>query len=348
MELLKKICDINGASGEEEYVRDYIKSLIEKRCDTYIDKVGNLIAFKKGRKTPSQTVLYAAHMDEVGFMVKKIEDDGTIVLDSIGVSPCVAGAKYIKIRSTKNPQKPVWVNGVIALDPIHHLKLEERSIVPAFTELRVDLGTTNKEETEALVELGDYAYFENNFGKLGNLIKSKALDDRVGCYVMIKMILSDDLEYDSWFAFTRREEIGISGADAVAYSLKPYLTFVLEGTTAGDIPGTDETNKVCKVGNGPAISFMDRMTMYDPYLVEKLVGIARENNLNWQYKSFVSGGNDADGFQRTGAGGRVLAISLPLRYIHSQLCVGSFDDINGMLALCHAADKNLETFFEEE
>ena len=88
--------------------------------------------------------------------------------------------------------------------------------------------------------------------------------------------------------------------------------------------------------------------MYDPFLVNKLVNIAKENDIKWQYKAFVAGGNDADGFQRTGAGGKVLAISAPLRYIHSQLSVGMFEDIENMLALCKVADKNLETFFEEE
>ena len=123
MELLKQLCDINSSSGEESYIRDFIIKQISGHCDFYTDKIGNLICFKKGRKSVPEKIVYSAHMDEVGFMVERIEDDGTLVMGSIGVSPSVVGGKSIRIRSTVNPDKPKWINGVFGLGPIPKMEV---------------------------------------------------------------------------------------------------------------------------------------------------------------------------------------------------------------------------------
>lgn len=346
MELLKQLCDINSSSGEESYIRDFIIKQISGHCDFYTDKIGNLICFKKGRKSVPEKIVYSAHMDEVGFMVERIEDDGTLVMGSIGVSPSVVGGKSIRIRSTVNPDKPKWINGVFGLGPIHMLDKNKRSEVPLFKDLRLDIGVSSKKEAEKLVVPGDYGYFVNNFSPFGNFIKSKALDDRIGCYVLIQMLLSD-LEYDSWFVFCVMEEIGCKGSSAAAYELKPDIAFVIEGTTAADIDGTEDDSKVCFVGKGPVISFADRGTMYDPIYVKKLTSIADNSSIPWQYKSFVSGGNDARSYQRVAGGCKVLSISAAVRYLHSQISVASFDDVRNILALCHSVDSNLNVFISE-
>lgn len=346
MELLKKLCDIDSSSGEECYIREFIIKQISGHCDYYIDKIGNLICFKKGKKTLSEKIVYSAHMDEVGFMVEKIEDDGTLCMGSIGVSPSVVGGKSIRIRSTINPEKPKWINGVFGLGPIHTLAKEKLSEVPSFRDLRLDIGVSSKKEAEKLVVPGDYGYFLNNFGNFGNFIKSKALDDRIGCYILIQMILSE-LEYDSWFVFCVMEEIGCKGSSAAAFELKPDIAFVIEGTTAADIDGTDENSKVCFLGKGPVISFADRGTMYDIDYVHKLTNVADKSEIPWQFKSFVAGGNDARSYQRVAGGCKVLSISAAVRYLHSQISVASFDDVKNIFSLCCAVDKNIIDFVSE-
>ena len=347
MDLLKQLCDICSSSGEESYIRDFIIKQVSGHCDYYVDKIGNLICFKKGKNSLSKKIVYSAHMDEVGFMVERIEDDGTLVMGSIGVSPSVVGGKSIRIRSTVNPEKIKWINGVFGLGPIHMLDKEKRNEVPLFKDLRLDIGVSSKKEAEKLVVPGDYGYFFNNFSPFGNYIKSKALDDRIGCYVLIQMILSE-IEFDSWFVFCVMEEIGCKGSSATAYELKPDMAFIIEGTTAADIDGTDDVSKVCYVGNGPVISFADRGTIYDPFCVSKLTSLADKSNIPWQYKSFVSGGNDARSYQRVAGGCKVLSISAAVRYLHSQISVASFEDVKSIISLCRSIDKNMSVFISED
>ena len=348
MELLRKLCTINGCSGDETDIRNFILKEISSYCNQcYEDKLGNLIAFKKGKKVPDKKIMYSAHMDETGYMVKSIDDDGCIRIDSIGVSPNVTTGKTVIIKSTKKPTKPQNVYGIIGLLPIHLTKAEDRNKVPDFEKIRIDIGSNSKEETANIVELGDYVYFVSEFDTFGKYIKAKAFDNRIGCYTLIELI-KKDLEYDSWFSFCVQEEIGCRGAKVVAAAIQPDIVFVLEGTTAADISGVDDDSKVCFIGKGPAISFADKTTFYNPDMVIKLTELANNNNISWQYKSFVAGGNDASSMQRSAAGAKVLAISAPVRYLHSRISVASFKDIEQMLALCQTIDKNVDIFCRDK
>lgn len=335
MKTLKELCQLNGLSGDEEDVRNYIMKQISNICETYTDKLGNIIAFKKGKNTPTKRILFVAHMDEVGFMITSIDDDGLLHFGSVGVTENVIPGKIVNIKSTKNPDEPQYIKGVTGIMPIHRTKAENLNKVPEIDKMYIDIGAKKKDEVEKIIELGDSVYFDSEFYTFGNFIKAKALDDRIGCYTLIKLI-NEALEYDTWFAFCVQEETGCRGAQTVAFALQPDYTFILEGTTAADISGTEDSDKVCFLGKGPAISFADGGTVYNPEMIKIITEIADKNNIKWQYKKYMSGGNEASMFQRTASGSKVIAISTPVRYIHSRASVAAFEDIEGMFKLCKA------------
>jgi endoglucanase len=246
--------------------------------------------------------------------------------------------KTVLIKSTKNPEEPCYIKGVTGILPIHRTKSENLNKIPEIKAMYIDIGAKKKAEAERIIELGDSVYLDGEFSAFGNFVKGKALDDRAGCHALIRLI-KEPMEYDTWFAFCVQEEIGSRGAQTAAYEIKPDYTVVLEGTTAADIGGTDDSDKVCFLGRGPAISFADGGTVYDPVLIKRITEIADKNKIKWQYKKYMAGGNDSSAFQRAAGGSKVIAISAPVRYIHSRISVADFNDIAGMFELCKAITK---------
>ncbi|MBQ6172850.1 MAG: M20/M25/M40 family metallo-hydrolase [Clostridia bacterium] len=342
-DLLEKLCNLNGLSGEEDEVRDFIKSEIESYCDEIItDNLGNLLAHKKGKKTPPKTIMFQAHMDETGYYVNGIDDDGCLKIDSIGVSPSVTPGKTVLVKATAGDE-PKMIKGVIGVCPIH--LASNSSELPQIKSLRVDIGAKKKEEAEGKVCLGDSVYFNGEFGKFGDFIKAKAIDDRAGCFAMIRLIKTE-LEYDTWFAFTVQEETGCRGSKAAAHRIRPDISFTLEGTTAADIGGVDDDGKVCILGNGVAVSFMDRSTVYNPRFIKAVTDIADEKGVKWQIKTFVSGGNDAGNIQRSADGTLVCTLSVPVRYLHSRISVCAPQDTDSMFDFCKAVSASMEKLFD--
>ena len=228
---------------------------------------------------------------------------------------------------------PGRVPGVIGLKPIHLTTAEERKKVPKITELYLDIGAKNREEALTRVELGDAAVFVSEPVDFGDgMLKAKAIDDRVGCAVMVKL-LEEDLPMDCTFAFTTQEEAGCRGAFGAAFSVTPEIALVLEGTTAADVPALTEDRQVCWPGRGPVLSWMDGGAIYDRSLFERLRTLAEKNGLPWQMKHYLSGGTDAQSVQRTKAGVRVTGISAAVRYLHAPNSVCSQCDAEQMLAL---------------
>ena len=200
----------------------------------------------------------------------------------------------------------------------------------------IDIGATSKDEAEQYVSLGDFAYFDSDYVELGNgYIKAKALDDRIGCMLMIELIKSE-LEYDTVFCFNVQEEVGLRGSKCTSYAVDADIAIVLESTTAGDLDGVSGADRVCVLGDGPVISFMDNRTIYDRELFELGFAVAKENNIPAQTKTAVAGGNDAGAIQTSGDGARVMAISLPTRYIHSGASVVKASDIDDTRRLLKA------------
>ncbi|MCH5315515.1 MAG: M42 family peptidase [Eubacterium sp.] len=317
--MLKELCLLNGTSGDESKVRDYIINQINGYCEYTVDNLGSIIALKKGAKTPSKKVMLCAHMDEVGFIITSITDDGYLKFSPVGgIDSKVCLDRVIEINGVK---------GVIGVKPVHQLTESEKDSTPEFSKLYIDIGAENREQAEALVDLGDYAYFSSEYYEFGNgFIKSKALDDRIGCMLLIELIKSD-LEYDTYFCFNVQEEVGLRGASCTSYSVGADISIVLEATTAGDLCGVSGGERVCALGDGPVVSFMDRRTIYDKELYSLAFDIAKANGVKIQTKTAIAGGNDAGAIQTSGKGSRVLAVSLPCRYIHSAASVVKISDI---------------------
>lgn len=317
--MLKDLCLLNGTSGREDAVRNYIIEKIKDKCEYSVDALGSVIAFKKGRKAPDKKVLVAAHTDEVGFIITDITDDGYLRFAPVGgIDAAVVLGRRVDINGIK---------GVVGAKAVHLLSDDEKKNEPAFDKLAIDIGAADKAEAEKAVSLGDCAYFASDYCEFGDgFIKSKALDDRIGCMLMIELVNSD-LEYDTYFCFNVQEEVGLRGSGCSAYAVKPDVAVILESTTAADIDGVTGGDKCCVLGKGPVVSFMDGRTIYDKQIFDLAFEVAKENNIKIQTKTKIAGGNDAGAIQKSGAGCRVAAVSLPCRYIHSGSSVVKIGDI---------------------
>ena len=328
IETLKTLCALPGVSSREEEVRDYIRSRVEPCADSVrVDALGNLIVFKRGAKPTGNKLMLCAHMDEVGLMVKSVTEEGCLKFGCVGgIDRRILLGKRVSVGEKGIP-------GVIGLKAIHLTTAEERKKVPKLTDLYIDIGAKDKAEALAQVELGDVCTFVSDAVEFGDgMLKAKAIDDRVGCAVMVKL-LEEELPMDCTFVFTAMEEVGTRGAFGAAFSVTPEVALVLEGTTAADIPALEPERQVCWPGKGPVLSWMDGGTIYDRELFELLRSLAEENGLPWQMKHYLAGGTDGKAIQRTKAGVRVAGISAAVRYLHAPSSVCSLNDGSQMLAL---------------
>jgi len=320
-ELLEKLCQLNGTSGDEGRVRDFIISEISGHCDYTVDPLGNIIAHKKGAEPAKNKVMISAHMDEVGMIVTSIKSDGTLTVSAVGgIDARVAIGRQVSVGDN-------GINGVIGAKAVHNLSADERKKAPKFTSLYVDIGAADKEEAEKLVSLGDRVHFSSVFLTFGDgYVKGKAIDDRFGCAVMIDLIKSE-LPYDCTFTFVVQEEVGLRGARPAAYTVDPDFALVLEATTAADIPLASGEKRCCELGRGAVVSYMDRSTIYDKELYDISREIAKEQGIGWQTKTMVAGGNDSGAIHISRGGVRTTAISAPCRYLHSPSCVVKLSDL---------------------
>ena len=328
LELLKELCRLDGVSGEEDRVRDCIRRYAEPYADQIrTDALGNLIVFKRGARPTGHKLMLAAHMDEVGVIVTHVTDEGFLKFDFVGgVDRRVAIGKPVVLGPNRVP-------GVIGLKAIHLVSREEEKKTPKTDALYLDIGAKDREEAVRLAPPGTCGAFVGEPEELGDgFLKAKAIDDRVGCAVMLEL-LREDLPLDVVFAFTAQEEVGTRGAFGAAFSVTPEVALVLETTTPADLPEIEGARRVCAPGMGPVISYMDGGTIYDRGLFETLRRLAEDNRIPWQTKEYIAGGNDARTIQRTKSGVRVAALSAAVRYLHAPASVGSISDFENMLKL---------------
>ncbi len=320
LDLLEKLCLLDGTSGNEENIRKFIISEIKGFCEYKVDNLGNIICFKKGKKRSDKRLMLDAHMDEVGLIITAVTADGFLKFDTVGgMDASVLAFKTVKIGE---------ITGIISSKPVHLLSKEEQKKPQKVGALYIDIGATSKEEALSLISLGDTAVIQSEFTVMGENVKAKAIDDRIGCAVLITL-LKDDAEYDFWAVFSTQEEIGTRGAKVATFAVNPDFALVLEATTAADIAGVSDDKSVCNLGKGPAVSFMDRATAYD----RTLYNAALSSGLAVQPKRAVAGGNNSGAIHLSREGVRTLAISLPCRYIHSPSCVANIGDMDNMLKL---------------
>ena len=326
-ELLKKLCLAFGVSGLEDEVRSIVEGELSENCpqgsELITDKLGGIYLHIKNENAPR--LMICAHLDEVGFMVTGITDNGKIQFGCVGgIDPLVVGAKRVIFEN--------GIRGVVTMKPIHLLSKEERKSPPKIEDMYVDIGVRSREEALARVSIGDYFTFDSEFVELGdNQIKAKALDDRHGVATMLYAIRElkksgKKSKYDLYFAFTCREEVGYSGAICATEIIKPDYAIVIESKAVLDLPEISEDKSVGTLGEGGIISYADKGAIMDRALTEELISVCEENDIKYQINRAVSGGNDTSAIQRGSAGTRVALISAPSRYIHSGSSVISYSD----------------------
>lgn len=334
--LLKKLTEACGGPGQETEVRNLIKEVVTPLVDElYTDAIGNLITVKQ-KSNSGPKVMLAAHMDEVSLMIVNIENSGLLKFSPVGgIDPRVLIAKSVVIGPKKVP-------GVIGSKPIHLQSPGERSKPLSMQELFIDIGASTKDQAEQLVDIGDHAYFTTEYAEFGSdKIKAKALDDRVGCALLIES-LKDNYTFPIYGVFTVQEEVGLRGAGVATHQVEPDLALVLEGTTASDVPEIAEHQHATSVGKGPSLTFMDRSVIPDPKLVAKLMQLAEEHNIPVQYRRNTAGGTDAGKIQATRSGTSVAVLAVPTRYIHSPVSVISKTDYQNALKLVKAFLQSIE------
>jgi endoglucanase len=329
--LLRDLCLLDGVSGAEDEVRDYIiRKVTPYAEEVRVDPLGSVLVLRKGKKHIDTAVLLSAHMDEVGFIIKDITPEGLLTFHSLGgVDRRVVIGKRVKVGPKKLP-------GIIPIKAHHLVSKEEEAIVPKLEDLYIDIGAGTKEEAARLVSIGDVCSFDSDFVEFGGgFVKAKAIDDRIGCAVMLQLI-EEGPPVDAWFSFVVQEEVGLRGSTAASFALKPEIALILEGTTAADIPNVEAGRRACSPGKGAVLPFMDNSAIYDKPLLEDLRRIADKRGIRWQHKNVVAGGTDAGSIQKSRAGVRVAAISAAVRCIHSPVCVAAAADFEDILKLARA------------
>ena len=343
MELLERLCRAGGVSGFEDDVRDImIEELKKAKCQISIDNLGNVIAKKGKGKT---RIMLAAHMDEVGLIVKHINKEGYISFVKIGgIDDRVLLNQRVKIRTRYHLKGSV--TGVIGTRPYHLQKDKKEKEVIKHTDMFIDIGAKNKKEAEKRVSIGDPVMFIPNFEALNkDLFCGKALDNRLGCYALIKIMQKlPKLNAEVYAVGTVQEEVGLKGARVAAYKINPDYSIALDVTLSGDTPQVKETESNLKLGKGPAITILEssgRGVVTHPKMKDILVKTATKNKIPYQMDILEGGMTDAAIIYMTREGIPSGAVSIPIRYIHGPTGVFNVKDLNDSVKLVLKSLKNL-------
>ncbi len=333
-QLLTELCALDGISGYEENVRDYILQKLKASnapMEVKTDALGNILVHLIGKQPAGKKILFDAHMDEVGFLVTHINDDGSLCFDTVGgIDSQVLFGHRIRIGS---------YIGVVGGKSTHHCSADEKNVIPST--LTIDIGASSRAQAEKWVSVGQWGTFYAPLQEMGDeFICTKAIDDRVGCALLLSLAKTQPL-YDIWLSFSVQEEIGLRGAKVIGEQIQPDIAIIIDATTAADTVGSNDATCVCKVGQGAVVSFADRATIYETELYTAIRAIATQYNLATQTKNKISGGNNAGGYQRSYTGVRVAAVSLPCRYIHSPACTAHMSDVYTMDTLLHKLAERL-------
>lgn len=322
--LLKTICEIPGAPGFEQPIRQFIKEHLSGYfSDIRTDSMGNLIVFKKG--TSGKKLMLAAHMDEISFIVNHIDEDGFIRIQPLGgFDPKTLTAQRVIIHS--DPE----IIGVMASKPIHIMSPEERKKAPELKDYFIDTGLSG-EKVKEIVEIGTPITRERELIEMGDCVNSKSIDNRVSVFVLIetlKALAKSTVPFDLYGVFTVQEEVGIRGATVAASGIQPDFGIAIDTTIAYDLPGAQPHETVTKLGKGTAIKVLDGMTIADYRMVRFMKETARKYNIPFQTEILPAGGTDTAAVQRSGNGGSISgAVSIPTRHLHQVIEMAHKSDI---------------------
>ncbi|MDD2431278.1 MAG: M42 family metallopeptidase [Firmicutes bacterium] len=320
-ELLQRLTQAYGPSGSEDKVREIIKAELPG-YETKTDALGNLIVEKKGSKNK---IMFSAHMDEIGIIVTHIDKEGFLRFDFVGgVNPFHLPGERVEFKN--------GTLGVIGLE-----KLDKISDLTK-ANLYIDIGAENKEEAMKLVRVGDFASFTSPFIDLGNKVVSKAMDNRSACAVLIKLMQElPETQNHIVAVFTVQEEVGLRGARTAAFGVDPDYGIALDVTATGDTPKA-MTMEV-GLGKGAAIKVKDNSLLTHPYVKDKLIELAEQNNIPYQMEVLEFGGTDAGVIHLSRSGVPSGVISIPCRYLHGRSEMLDTRDLEAALALAKAFAK---------
>ncbi|MDD5422747.1 MAG: M42 family metallopeptidase [Candidatus Omnitrophota bacterium] len=330
-DLLKKILDAAGVSGYEKEIAGIMQGELKKRCgNAEIDNFGNVIARKgKGAKK----IMIAAHMDEIGLMVKGVTSDGYINFIKVGgIDDRILPAQRVVVKSKKGD----WL-GVIGTKPPHLQKDEERKHPIKYEDMFIDIGCKDKAEAARKVEIGDIIVFESNAGVLnGKLFYGKALDNRIGCYALLKIMEKVGAGAEVYAVATTQEEVGLKGARTSAFKIDPDFAIVIDTTIAGDTPQIKERESALKLGRGVAITIIEasgRGVIVSEKIKDMFIEIAKKDKIKYQIDVVEGGVTDGAIINMNREGVPTGVLSIPTRYIHSPTGVFSLDDLNAAIEL---------------
>lgn len=329
--LLERLCNACGLAGQEDEVRDLLREELQAHVDQiWTDALGNLIMRKGNGPT---RIMLDAHMDEVGFLVGEITEKGFLKLKKVG-----------GLDDRVLPGRAVWVGpqripAVIGAKAFHLTGGDERNKVLPFGEMAIDLGCTSKAEAEALgIELGAPVYFATAAERWGEgILKAKAIDDRVGCYIAAEILKQPVPEGVTLLvSFSVQEEVGLRGAKVSAYNLQPHVGIALESTVAADVAAVSPGDTVTNMGEGPAITLYDAAGIPNLEVQQGLIQVAQQHGIKHQFRRVVGGGNDAGAIALQGGGAPVCAVSIPTRYFHTNAALCNLDDVQAAIDLVSA------------
>ncbi len=310
-DLLKDLVGIYGPTSNEGIIREYITKEIKDFVDEIeVDALGNLIARKKGN---GKKVMISAHMDQIGLMIIDIDDKGFLRFTNVGgISPVISISQQV-----------IFENGTVGVvyaepvDDISKLKLEN---------MYIDIGAFSKEEAEKKIKIGDICIYKSEYGDNENVIFTRYLDDRVGCFIAIEAIKSiKNPANDLYFVFSVQEEVGLRGAKTAAYRVDPDIGIALDVTSNGDTPKAKRF--AIGLNKGVAIKVKDNSIISHPKIRELLVKLAIENNIPYQMEVLEFGGTDSGAIHVNKEGVPSGVISIPTRYVHSTIEMASKEDI---------------------
>jgi len=355
-ELLRRLTETPGGPGDEGAIRDLIARVVNPHVDELrIDRLGNMIALKKGSGESDLRVAVVAHMDEVVLFVTQIGKDGMLhVAPSGGVNARTLLGKVVQVGPDRLP-------GVISIRPPHmRSSNDDYEQVPSVTDLVVDIGASDESNAKAKVKIGQRIAFQTPFRFLGVIneyeptapipargrISAKALDDRIGCAALIELLGGEAPPFDLFGVFTVQEEIGVRGALGAGFHLKPDVVIILEGTVCADLPGPpgEKQYPTTRMGDGPALTQRDRSYVAHPLLLQHLQRTAQTNDIPYQFKHPNIGGTDARGFTFL-HGIPAGIVSTPCRYIHGPVAVADLEDYHNVVALVQACLPGLDELF---
>ncbi|MFN8260857.1 MAG: M42 family metallopeptidase [Chitinophagales bacterium] len=340
VKLLAQICEVAGAPGHEQRVRELVLKNIKGVADKIeLDNLGNIYAIKKG-KDSSKRVMIAAHMDEIGFMVKHIDDNGFLRFHTLGgFDPKTLTAQRVIVHGKKD------LIGVMGSKPIHIMTAEERNKTVQLSDFFIDLGLPKK-EVEKYISIGDVITRDRQLIEMGECVNCKSIDNRVAVYILIETLkLLKDCPYDVYGVFSVQEEVGIRGANVAAHNINPSFGFGLDTTIAYDLPDSKPEEQITKLGGGVAIKLMDASTICDYRMVKYQKEIADKFKIKWQPELLPMGGTDTAGIQRMGKTGAIAgAISIPTRHLHQVIEMAHKSDIEGAVLLLKHCVENLHKY----